>query len=261
MSLMQTCAQRRLGLEIGMDPTSHEILMNAIAQAATTEQERDDFKAQAEMLAESALTANWDMVVSLTEKGGGVPRFRRPEDWPDVPIRPIDWIGTDASEPAAVSEHDLRVQHLVAHGLVGAALTDSPVSIGFGGFRVLKAARFADDVAVTVLSAGGVSDLLIAGVVDPEDRCGCAHHAMAIVLDTLGIPHLEGQGMLPDLLASTGRTADVEEYMRARCVAAGTLVERLRQTSLYREECHRLPRLGRTVIHPAAVTAALERSA
>jgi len=176
------------------------------------------------------------------------------------------WLFESTSEapPLGLSRYDIGTHHRVAHGIVGAALTGQPFSVGFSGFRV-QVNGLAGERRVAILQAGAVAETLLTGAPTRETGCGCYTLVADRIMAALGARGDDRPDESPvrapsEILAGQGIEAlqdlFVEMFDDAWNVAEN-LVDRARASGLLDREAERLHRAGRITVNPVEVAHAV----
>ena len=263
LALMEPEVGRRVGEGPVMSLESHALLMAEVEEATASPEERDDFMEQAGGLAASIVDDNWRPIEEMLWKAPGIPVFRDAETWPaDLLGRPL-WpfrAGAEA-HPAGLSRYDIETRHRVAHGIVGAALTGQPISVGFSGFRV-RANGLAEELRVAILQAGAVAETLLTGAPNLEIGCGCHTLVTDRIMEAVGgrgddRPDDSPVQALSEILAEQGITEAFHDLFVDAWNVAENLVDRARASGLLDREAERLHRAGRITVNPVEVAHAV----
>jgi len=267
LALMEPEVGRRVGEGPVMSLESHALLMAEVEEATASPEERDDFMGQAQALAASEVDANWRQIETMMRDAPGIPVFRTLETLPaDLLGVPPCWPFESTSEapPLGLSRYDIGTHHRVAHGIVGAALTGQPFSVGFSGLRV-QVNGLAEERRVAILQAGAVADTLLTGAPTRETGCGCYTLVADRIMAALGARGDDRPDESPvrapsEILAGQGIEAlqdlFVEMFDDAWNVAEN-LVDRARASGLLDREAERLHRAGRITVNPVEVALAV----
>ena len=267
VALMEPAVGRRVGEGAVISSESHDLLMAAVEATTASPEERDDFMGQAQALAASEVDANWRQIETMMRDAPGIPVFRTLETLPaDLLGVPPCWPFESTSEapPLGLSRYDIGTHHRVAHGIVGAALTGQPFSVGFSGLRV-QVNGLAEERRVAILQAGAVADTLLTGAPTRETGCGCYTLVADRIMAALGARGDDRPDESPvrapsEILAGQGIEAlqdlFVEMFDDAWNVAEN-LVDRARASGLLDREAERLHRAGRITVNPVEVALAV----
>jgi hypothetical protein len=263
LALMEPEVGRRRGEGAVISSESHDLLMAAVGAAAASPEEREDFMAQARALAESAVDASWRQIEEMRRNAPGIPVFRTLDTLPvlllGVPLRPF--LSTSEATPPGLSRYDIGMRHTVAHGIVGAALTGQPFSVGFGGFRV-PGEGLAEKFRVAILQAGAVADLLLTGTPNQENGCGCHTLVTDRIMAALGVegddrPDHDPVRTLDAILAERGLTEAFHDHFVDAWNEAEDLVDRARASGLLDRKAEELHMAGRITVNPVEVAHAV----
>jgi hypothetical protein len=263
LALMEPEVGRRVGEGAGISSEGHDLLMAAVAAATASPDEREDFMEQAQAFAESAVDAMWPQIEEMLRDGPGIPVFRTLDTWPadlvGVPLRPF--MHESEFPPPGLSRYDIGMRHRVAHGIVGAALTGKPFSVGFSGFRV-PGKGLAEEFGVAILQAGAVADLLLTGTLNPESGCGCHTMVTDRIMAALGVggddrPDHGPVRTLDEILAQQGLTEAFHDRFVDAWNVAEDLVDRARASGLLDLEAEQLNGAGRITVNPVEVAHAV----
>jgi hypothetical protein len=263
LALMEPEVGRRVGESAGMSSESHDLLLAAVETATASPEEREDFMAQAQALAESAVDASWRQIEEMRRNAPGIPVFRTLDTLPalllGVPLRPF--VSTSEATPPGLSRYDIGMRHKVAHGIVGAALTGQPASVGFSGFR-MPSERLVERFHVAILQAGAVAGLLLTGTINPEDGCECHTMVTDRIMASLGVggrdrPDHGPVRTLDEILAEKGLTKAFHDRFVDAWNVAQDLLGPARASGLLDREAEQLHTAGRITIDPVAVAFAV----
>jgi len=240
--------------------------MQASVEAwARTEEEREDLMAQAMDLAQETVEREWRHIEPLAREAGQMV-FRDISTWPaslrDVPLNPMP--DPSLAEPEGLPPTRATARHLVAHGIVGAIVCNTPISVGFSGCRFGRTAD--DDAAIQGFMAGTAVDMLDAKTLGAHthagvDECECVDRVTGLILRHLGIEESDVAAApgetLVERLRALGREVEYHDYFLARWTAVASLIDRAVESGFLDEEVVRLVRLGRIVLESVATAMAV----
>jgi hypothetical protein len=255
LAFMEEAVERRMGREMGLSPDAYRLIMDCARSVTRSTRERDDFLGQAWTIADSSVAGQWDLLAPLATASGV--RFGGLEDLPaDLVGRPFHAF-PEKSSPA-LSGYDVGAQHLVAHAVVGAALTGRPMSVGFSGFTVPGSTANLRQT-VQIMLAGNATEALVAGQIDSFRECECRLLARDFIMKALGIPAPPTPGSLAAHLESLSRAQEFHDYYAATFAEADALVRLALESGFMAAEADRLMNCGRISVDPATAAQAIQR--
>ncbi len=253
MALMGSVVEERLGRGRRIDAESLDIAEKARDRVALTDEARDDFMCQADLLARSTVDLQWASIEPLTRHGS--PVFRGLADWPSN-------LAGQAPEPHASerqpgdpddSLNRETAVHLVAHALAATALTGQATSVGFSGFSLPGFSDWARKCQ-SILAAN-IATFMVFGRMGNVDLCRYCDQAAEAMGYALG---LEPDGRTVDeLIAASDRAEELKQTGREIGWAAEDLTRRLLESGTLEADAERLCDQGRISIEPLDVAIAL----
>jgi hypothetical protein len=226
VALCEAVMEREVSGDLAATPETAAVIEAAIRIVVHDEVERGDFLDQALALAEEIVAQNRPALEALHRAGGGFV-FRTLETWPDcLANRPLQPLPSAGAGPAGettrrISDYEARSLHQAAHGFVGALLTNEPMTVAFGRFRLTPSrADCPPDVLVRVLLAGAIVDELVEA---PRSKCPCAQMAMEEIALACGVS-AHARHTIGESVQRAGKTTEAHHRFIASWEAMGPIV-------------------------------------